>query len=261
MTKNSYDFALTVVRDAGKLLRDVREKEFNVSIKGNNPRDIVTSADIEVNEHIITAIKKAFPKDGIVSEEGGGIEKTSRRQWVIDPIDGSANFSRGIPHFAVCLGLVENGESVLGAVYNPVTNELFSFEKGKGAFLNGKAVRVSDMTELSHATVFLSAGRKKENWDWGGVSYRKLLEHTLKVKNLGSSSLDICFVAAGRIEACVSGAFTTRDVAPALGFLYEAGGVASNARGDRLLYSNMPEKVFVANNKTILDSLRVLLMT
>lgn len=256
---NVYDFAVQTTREAGAKLLELREEGFKTMEKDGNPRDIVTSTDLAVNDVIIERIRDAFPDDSIFSEESDDIKLSKERAWVIDPIDGSANFSRNIPHFAVCLGLLEGGVPTVGAVFNPVTNELFSFEKGKGAFLNEQPIQVSAVSSLQEATVFLHGGRKKENWDWGGASYRKLLEHARKVKNFGSSSLDISFVAAGRIEACISGALTTLDVAPALGLLKEAGGVASDALGAPLSYSQTPQKVFVANNEALLTQVRTLL--
>src|SRR5438874_2552943 len=129
-----YDFCIAKVKEAGEMLRTKREG-LVVGTKGGNARDIVTSADKEVNEFLITAIKKEFPDHDVYSEEASDTASKSEYQWVIDPIDGSSNFSRGIPHFSICIGLLKDSEPVVGAIYNPVTNELFSFKKGGGAFL------------------------------------------------------------------------------------------------------------------------------
>ncbi len=255
-----YDFAVQKVVEAGELLLRARDAGFEVATKGGNARDIVTSVDREANDFIIAAIKKEFPTHRIYSEEGEGSDVGDDEQWVIDPIDGSSNFSRGIPHFSVCLGLLKGGVPAAGAVYNPVTKELFSFKKGGGAFLNGNPIRVSSVSELGKAQVVFSPGsRKAELWDWAAASYRKLLEHSQKRGMYGSSALDLCFIAAGRADAGVYGTLTTLDIAAALGILAEAGGAASNAQGDPLALSPESQKVYMANSPAMLGQIRSLL--
>lgn len=236
-----------------------RDEALEVSFKGGNPRDVVTSVDLAVNDFIVEEIKKAFPEHGVYSEEGGGAVSKSDYQWVIDPIDGTANFSRGIPHFAVCIGLLERGVPIAGAVYNPVTQELFSFKKDAGAFLNGKPIRVSIITELAQSHVFLRAGRNPDNWEWGGESYKKLLAHANKTNSFAGSALDVCFIAAGRVEAVIYGNLSTIDIASAFGILKEAGGVAAEAGGSEIAFSTKPQKWFAANNRKMLDEVRTLL--
>ncbi len=248
---NPYDFIISLVKDAGELLLEQSKKAFTVDIKNNDPRDIVTTVDIEVNNFIIEALKKNFPMYSIYSEEGDSSDNTSEYLWAIDPIDGSANFARHIPHFAICVGLLQNNIPVLGIVYNKITKELFSFQKGRGAYLNGERIAVSKETDLKNASVLLHAGRKPELWKWGGDSYTKLLEHAKKVTNLGGSALDACFVAAGRVEANIYGRLTTFDIVSALGILAEAGGRAVDEKGNRIVFSKTPGKVIMCNNEQI----------
>jgi myo-inositol-1(or 4)-monophosphatase len=243
-----YDFIIAKVQEAGEILLRAREKGFEISTKGGNPRDLVTSADIEANDFLLAAIQKEFPTHGIHSEEGGNVAEQSGEVWMLDPLDGTSNFSRGIPHFSVC------------AVYNPVTKELFSFTKGGGAFLNGKPIRVSGVTELAKAQIVMSPGsRNPELWDWAAQSYRRLLGNSQKRGMYGSSALDICFVAAGRADAGIYGTLSTFDIAAALGILYEAGGVASNANGEALSYSEEPQRIYMANSPQMLEQIRTLL--
>ncbi|HEV7449307.1 MAG TPA: inositol monophosphatase [Candidatus Paceibacterota bacterium] len=252
-------FAIDVVRQAADLILRMREEGFDVSTKGGDARDLVTSIDLAVNEYVLSRIKESYPEHGIYSEESQGEHSAGSYQWTVDPIDGSANFSRGIPHFAICLGLLQDGVPVAAAILNPVTNELFSFTKGQGARLGGKPIRVSTVQELSKAQGLLSFGsRKKDLWDWAASSYRKSLEHMLKRVMLNSSSLDICFLAAGRADVCVYGTLSTLDIAPALGLLYEAGGVACDAQGNDVSYTKESQKVYLANNPTLLVQVREL---
>lgn len=254
------DFSIAAVKKAGALLLELRREKFETNIKHDNPRDILTSVDTAVNTYLIDEVAKTFPEHSIYSEEESGMERNSRYQWAIDPIDGSANFSRGIPHFAVCLGLLEDGAPIAGAIYNPVTNELFSFTKGGGARFNEAPIHVSDISDLAKSQVIFSPGsRNPELWDWAGSSYRKLLEHTLKRGIYGSSALDVCFVAAGRADIAVYGTLSTLDVASAFGVLYEAGGVASDAKGNSVILSQKPQKVFIANSPGLLTRARELL--
>ncbi len=252
------EFAERVVKDAGELLLTIRGAGFTTGVKHGDWKDTVTSADLEVNKFIIERIRAEYPEDHVHSEEGGG-DADAARMWHVDPIDGSSNFARAIPHFAICVGLVEGGVPTAGAIYNPVTRELFSFTRGGGAFVNGVQVKVSAVTDLRESYALLTAGRKDDVREWGGESYKKLLANIKKTKNLGSSALDICFVGAGRVEVLVYGTLTTKDIAPALGFLYEAGGVATDEAGQPLAFSSEPQRVYAANNKTVLDSVRTLL--
>ena len=245
-----YNFIMTNVRLAGELLMRLRKEKFETLEKGGDPRDIVTSVDLAVNAFLIEKIREVFPEDALYSEEGGGVSAAGRL-WAIDPIDGSSNFSRGIPHFAICIAFLDGGVPETGAVYNPVTDELFSFKKGGGAFLNGAPIHVSGETDLKNAFVFLHAGRKPELWSWGGESYTKLLGAAKKTANYGGSALDACFVASGRIEANIYGRLTTMDIAAAIGILLEAGGRVVNEKGELVTFSSEPTKVVMANNDTI----------
>lgn len=248
---DTYNFVINLVEDAGELLLKKSKESFEVTMKNNDPRDIVTAVDIAVNDFLVRALKKEFPTYGIYSEEGSAETEEGEYMWAIDPIDGSSNFARHIPHFAICVGLLHEGVPVLGVVYNPVTRELFSFRKGEGAFLNGGPISVSKETELRNSSVLLHAGRKPEFWKWGGESYTKLLEHAKKTTNLGGSALDACFVAAGRVEANIYGRLSTFDIASALGILFEAGGIAVDTKGNPVAFSKEPQKVFMFNNENI----------
>ncbi|TSC64124.1 MAG: myo-inositol-1(or 4)-monophosphatase [Parcubacteria group bacterium Gr01-1014_91] len=253
-----YDFIIKTVRDAGVLLMRLREEKFETLEKGGDPRDIVTSVDLAVNDFIIGKIRDSFPEDAIYSEEGGGTE-SGKNSWAIDPIDGTFNFSRSIPYYAICIACLTDGVSVAGAVYNPITDELFSFKKGGGAFLNGKPIAVSKVSNLKDAAVFFRAGRKPELWEWGGASYAKLLAHAKRTSNYGGSALDTCFVAAGRIEANIYGRLTTMDIAAAIGILYEAGGRIVNNKGESVVLSTEPQTVVMANNEAIEKEILALL--
>lgn len=227
-----------------------REKHVEISTKNNDPRDIVTNVDIEISNFISEKIRENFTNEAIYSEEATGEDISSGTFWSIDPVDGTALFSRNIPHFSVVIAYVERGIPHVGAIFNPITKELFSFEKGRGAYFNGKQIHVSEIKDLSQACVFLRAGRKSELWDWGANAYRFLLGHANKAFNFGSSALDICFVASGRIEASIYGNLTTIDIAAALGVLKEAGGILIGKDGQEIHALSQEKQTIMAVNNT-----------
>ncbi|OHA17020.1 MAG: hypothetical protein A3C79_01925 [Candidatus Taylorbacteria bacterium RIFCSPHIGHO2_02_FULL_45_28] len=247
MKDNYYNFILPLVRDSGGILLEYFGTNIKTSHKGEDLRDIVTDADIKVSRFIERTIRASYPDDQIYSEERVAGTKpidTTRAYWTIDPIDGTSNFSRNISHFAVCIGYVESNHPSVGAIYNPITRELFSFERGKGAFLNRAKISVLPTRTLADANVLLHIGRRPELAEWGLALQRLLLTSAKKNLNLGSSALDICFVAAGRADASIYGTLTTRDISPALGILREAGGEIYTAEGKPAELSDSPQKVF-----------------
>ncbi len=251
-----YNFILTQVHAAAQLLIQLRDEKIDVMSKGGDPRDVVTSVDIAVNDFLIKKIHEAFPDDSIYSEEGNNINISPSRLWAIDPIDGTSNFSRGIPHFSICLAFIKNGTPESGAVYNPITNELFSFKRGGGAFLNDKPIHVSSETDLKKSFILLHVGHNQKFWKWGSNAYMQLLEHAKKTSNLAGSALDTCFVASGRIEASIYSTFSMLDVAAAVGILREAGGVMVTKNGELAELRTEPECVIAANSTTTIESIR-----
>lgn len=257
MNDKRYQFIISTVNKAGELLLNASKLPFQTSTKNNDKRDIVTSIDILISRFIANEIEKSFPHETVYSEETPAADISSGTYWSIDPIDGTSCFSRNIPHFAIVLAFVEKGIPVVGAIYNPVTKELFSFQKGKGAFLNKKPVHVSKINELSQAHVFLRIGRNKDLWDWGINATKFLLGHANKTANFGSSALDLSFVGAGRIEACIYGNLTPIDAAAAIGFVREAGGLVVGENGADLNHFSRQNQIVIAtNNAKILSELQ-----
>lgn len=251
---NDYDFVVSLAREAGILLKGASKTAFETMTKGGDERDVVTSVDLEINAFLVQAITKSFPSDSVSSEEGGGVENVNKREWVLDPVDGSANFSRAIPHYAVCIALLYDGVPTVGAVYNPMTDELFSFEKGKGAFLNGERIHVSSVREPKKAQGIIIGGRQPALWDWSTAVYRSLLENLNKLKGFGSSALDLCFVASGRADIVVYSTLTVRDCAPAIGILREAGGEIYTPHGEIVELSDTRQAIVATANRELLDS-------
>ncbi len=252
-----YVFITSTIRKAGELLLSKSDKKLEIRTKNDDSQNIVTNLDIEISEYLTHEIQQAFPNEIIYSEEAQQVDLSSGSYWSIDPIDGTACFSRGIPHFAIVITYIDSGIPVVGAIYNPKTQELFSFKKGHGAFLNDQQVQVSKITDIKDAHVFLTIGRNKDLWSWGENMSRYLLSHANKTRNFGSSALDMCFVGAGRTEACIYGTLTTVDIAAAIGFVNEAGGMVVDKDGKEIKSLTLDkQQIITANNAEILSYIK-----
>ena len=189
--------AQEAARAAGKVILRWYESDYTVRQKGSDSP--VTEADTEANRCIHEHVARAFPDDGWLSEETrdspARLGKT--RVWVVDPLDGTKEFIKHIPEFCVCIGLVENGEPILGVTYNPVRDEMFAADRGAGATLNGHRVGVSARAELADATVLASRSEVSRG-EW------KAFENEMRVDLTGSVAYKLALIAAGRADATFS---------------------------------------------------------
>lgn len=256
--KDAHNTAIAVVRAAGEMAKKafghvrIEYKESDVAF------DVVTQADRDIDVFLRAEVSGAFPTHQIHSEESGS-DAGGEYVWTIDPIDGSSNFSRGIPHFAVCLGLLYNGVPVVGVVYNPITNELFSFYEGGGAFLNDVPLTSSKESVLAGGHVLLTMGSRKQNWDWGFTLQRKLLEADACVRNFGASALDLCYLASGKVDAVMYGGMSLRDIVPAVGILRAVGGdIYVFETGEVAALTKEPQRVVASRTKVLSDNIRAL---
>ncbi|MFM2374314.1 MAG: hypothetical protein RLZZ234_309 [Candidatus Parcubacteria bacterium] len=252
------NFITSTVRQAGAMAKEAFGL-VDVSYKKSDvPFDVFTKTDGDIDAYIKSAIRAKFPLHAICSEEGDEL-RDSPYTWTIDPIDGSSNFSRGIPHFAVCLGLLEEGVPVCGAVYNPMTDEFFSFEQGKGAMLNEQRLHVSTKEALAGGVAFLTIGSRAENWPWGLALYNGFLHAECRVRTMAASALDVCYLAAGRVDVVVYGGVGIHDIAPAVGVLREAGGdVYGFETGERALLTKKPQRIVATGTSELAAFVRSL---
>ncbi|OYX34136.1 MAG: inositol monophosphatase [Caulobacterales bacterium 32-69-10] len=221
------------VRKAGrKLARDFGEvSELQVSKKG--PADFVSAADTKSEEVLVEELTKARPGYGFLAEERGVVEGTDKTHtWIIDPLDGTTNFLHGIPHFAITVALEREGAVVAGVTYNPVTNELFWAEKGKGCFLNDKRLRVAGRKTLIESV--LATGIPFAGKAGHGQFLKELHQMSQRVagvRRFGSAALDMAYVAAGRFDGYWERDLKPWDLAAGGLMVLEAGGAVSNADG------------------------------
>lgn len=188
-----------LAREAGGILRESYNKNHTVQYKG--VIDLVTEADHASEAFLLSEIKSKFPGGHILAEESGSIEGTNEDIWYIDPLDGTVNFAHHIPIFCVSIGFASRGVMTLAAVYDPLRDEMFTAEHGKGAFLNGKKLQVSETTELGKS--LLVTGFPYDTWNTELDNFKyfeRLAKKTQGVRRLGSAALDVCYVGAGRFD-------------------------------------------------------------
>ena len=225
----------TAAQNAGRsLIRSFSEIEkLQVSLKG--PADYVSEADHRAEKILFEDLQKARPNYGFLMEEGGTVEGSDNsNRWIIDPLDGTLNFLHGIPHFSVSIALERDRDIFAGVIYEPVTDQMFWAEKGEGAFLNDRRIRVSNrknMQESVFATGIPWAGRE------GHKKYLRELENVMAgssgVRRFGSAALDMAYVAAGRYEGFWEKGIKAWDIAAGIVLVREAGGKVTDYSGQQ----------------------------
>ncbi len=216
------------------LVRDFGEAQaLQVSRKG--AADFVSRADHKAEQEIFEELSRARPKYGFIMEERGEIEGSDNsNRWIVDPLDGTTNFLHGVPQFAVSIALARDRQPYAGVVYNPATDELFWAEKGEGAYLNDRRMRVSgrnDLTESLIACGLPFAGRPGR--DEALDETRRVLEQTAGVRRFGAAALDLAWVAAGRFDGFWERNLNIWDVAAGAILVREAGGLVTEIEGGR----------------------------
>lgn len=221
------------------LQRDFGEVEnLQVSLKG--PANFVTAADKKAEKVLFEELSKGRPGYGFLMEEGGVVEGSDKsHRWIIDPLDGTTNFLHGIPMFAISVALERDGQLVAGLVYNPISDEMFIAEKGQGAFLNDRRIRVAARRDLAQSVVATGIphigrpGHARFSAELGAV-----MNEVAGVRRMGSAALDLAWVAAGRFDAFWEAALSPWDMAAGIVLVREAGGfVADLNGGDKMLDS------------------------
>lgn len=221
--------------------------EFSVSHK-EGVNNLVTEADHAAEKAIIAVIKDAFPDHQILSEEAGALEQDSEYKWIIDPIDGTVNFAHGIPLNCVSIAIEHKGAIVMAAVYNPHLNEFYFAEKGKGATLNDKPIRVSDESEVIHACLVTGFPYTYINMPNGPLEiFDRLVRKGIPVRRLGSAAIDLCWVAAGRFDGFYEHKLEPWDSAAGYLIVEEAGGKVTDHEGNA--FSVYQHRVLATNGR------------
>ena len=221
--------------------------EFKISNK-EGINNLVTEADHAAEKAIIDIIKTEFPGHYILSEETGEIVMDSEYKWIIDPIDGTVNFANGIPICCVSIGLEKAGQMILGVVYNPLMNEMFFAQKGFGASLNDKKIKVSDKTEVIKSCLVTGFPYNYLDTPNGPLQvFERFIRKGVPVRRLGSAAIDLCWVAAGRFDGFYEHDLKAWDSAAGFLMVEEAGGKVTDFEGN--YFSPYQPQVLATNGK------------
>ncbi|TVX96700.1 inositol monophosphatase family protein [Cohnella terricola] len=245
--------AIRYAEEAGQQILNRMTTPYRIDDKVNRS-DLVTEVDLMSDSLIRERIGSDYPDHWVLSEEtkspGDPFDMMKMPApgygWIIDPIDGTTNFVHGIPHFAVSIGIVQDGSLQHGVVYNPMTRELYHASRGEGAFLNGTRIRASEENDVGNAV--LATGFQASDWNPDSVAaaqVARIAGTTRSVRILGAASLDLCMVACGRLSGFWHDGLYPWDAAAGLLIVMEAGGIVTNAAGEPF---SLSDKTLVASN-------------
>ena len=222
--------AVTVALEAGHLLR--RRFRTGVSVKMKGRADIVTATDVEAQRLVERRLRRSFPGHGILAEEGLDTTAGAEWRWIVDPLDGTKNFARGIPTFCVSIAAEYCGQVELGVVYDPLHEEMFTAVRGHGAWLNDQPIRVSRVTDLGLAFVATGCPHRVGRYVQSiALTFGRFAARSLGVRDRGAGALDLCYVACGRYDGYWEIDQSPWDIAAGGLIVEEAGGRMSDFRG------------------------------
>lgn len=234
-----------LARGAGEILRAGFGQQYQVHYKGEI--DLVTEYDHQSEAYLLGQIRRSFPGHQIFTEESGELAGLESRRWYIDPMDGTVNFAHGVPIFCVSLAYAEDGSVRLGVVYDPIRDECFTAVRGHGAWLNGLAIRASETPDLDHSLLVTGFSYDiRTNPRNNLAEYSRLSLLSQGVRRLGSAALDLCYIAAGRMEGYWELEIKPWDVAAGGLIASEAGAIVTNAEGNPA-YLTPPYSILAAN--------------
>ena len=220
--------AVEAALTAGKIQTEHADKIKNISEKDGVRGDVVTEVDILCEKEIIGRIQSTFPNHAILAEESGDSKGNAKSKWIIDPLDGSLNYSHGYPCYCVSIGLEHNGEPVVGVIYNPNLDELFVAEKGQGAALNGNPIKVSTIGTLAKSLLVTGFTPKIVGSEDDNLShFCNFMKTCQAVRRPGSAAMDFCYTAMGRFDGFWEAYLNPWDMAAGVLIVREAGGTVS----------------------------------
>ncbi len=227
---NTYlDIAQEIAREAASVLVSYSERRIGYSVKGEF--DLVTEADMASDRLVVERLRTRFPSHSIVAEESGTHESASEFRWYIDPLDGTANFAHGFPVYSVSIGLERAGEMIAGVVYDPGRDEMFAAERGAGAWLNNRRMRVSAAARLSECLVATGFPSRKRHNNVNVHFFYQMAMASHGVRRCGSAALDLAYVACGRLDVFWEFGLNPWDTAAGVLLVTEAGGARTDMRG------------------------------
>jgi myo-inositol-1(or 4)-monophosphatase len=241
--------AIEIAREAGALVVNYLERRVPFETKGEF--DLVTAADRASEKLIVERLRSYFPSHAILAEEGGGIANGSEYQWFVDPLDGTTNFAHSFPFFNVTLGLAYGGELIAGVVFDPVRQELFSAERGAGAYLNNRRIHVSSAARLEDSLSSTGFPSRKRHHNINIHFYHQIAMASHGVRRTGSAALDLAYVAAGRLDFFWEFGLKPWDMAAGSLLVQEAGGRVTDMRGAS--HNVVTSETMLADNTALHD--------
>jgi len=251
------NIAHTAALDAGKMIVRASERLDEVAVTEKSRNDFVSDVDIRAEQMIIEAIHKAYPDHGIIGEESGFSEGKSDTNWIIDPLDGTRNFLRGIPHYAISIAVEIKGRIEHGVVYDPIKQEMFTASRGQGARMNNRRLRVSTTRELERG--LLATGfpfRNRDQFDNYMRSFTGIFEHSSGIRRAGAAALDLAYVAAGRLDGYWEMGLNNWDIAAGALLVKEAGGMVADFQGGENYFKY--GDIIAANPKVFKSMLQII---
>src|SRR6185295_16177113 len=252
-TSPTMNVMIAAARKAARALaRDFGEVE-NLQVSRKGPADFVTSADLKAEKTLFEELSKGRPGYGFLMEERGAVEGSDKtHRWIVDPLDGTTNFLHGIPHFAISIALEREGVIVAGVIYNVVRDELFWAEKGVGAYLNDKRLRVAGRSEMRDALFATGTPwHGRPGHETALAEIERVIAATAGIRRFGSAALDLAYVAAGRFDGYWERNLNAWDIAAGAVLVREAGGFAKEIDGGDFLQTG----AIVAANERLLPLL------
>lgn len=225
MPRPAVNVASSAARAAGKIILRYMNRVEGLTVVEKQRLDFASEVDRLAEAEIIKELRRAYPSHGFLAEESGAQGNKGPLTWVIDPLDGTHNYLRGIPHFCVSIAMLDHGEPVYGVIYDPLRDELFTASKGDGAYLNDRRIRVSKRESLDGALI--STGypyRQRETIDSQIAITRALLNQAEDIRRSGSAALDLAYVASGRHDGFFENGLNVWDFAAGALMVREAGG-------------------------------------
>jgi myo-inositol-1(or 4)-monophosphatase len=217
--------------------------------------DLVTEVDEQAEQVISEILLGAFPAYGMLAEEGGTLVGEADARWIVDPLDGTTNYAHGLPIFCVSIALERSGEVILGVIHDPITEEVYVAERGRGATLNGEPIRVSDTEELIQALIATGFPHDHAEMPEALELFGRFAAMTRGMRRLGSTALDLCYVASGRLDGYHERGIWAWDIAAGALILEEAGGKVTDYRGGEL---DLEGREIVASNGALHPAMTVL---
>lgn len=244
------NIAVRAARSAGQFIARSFESDVDLDVKQKGNNDFVTQIDTEAEKIIISKIKQSYPDHSFVCEESGVIKGDDEFKWIVDPIDGTTNFVKGIPHFCVSIALMYRGRLDQAVIFDPIKNELFTASRGNGAQMNNFRLRVNQATELQNTLLATAFPLRDKSTCAAAIErFSRVFEHCGDIRRSGSAALDLAYVAAGRYDGYWEKGIKPWDIAAGELLVKEAGGLVTDCSGGHDHFQK--EEVVAANPKLL----------